>query len=406
VAETVKVGLLGYGTVGQALVGLLAEFGSEVEAKTGYRFQPVAALVREPHKSRPNAPPLPLVDSLAELFAHRPDVLVDAMGGIQPALAIYRQAIREGCPVVSANKELLAAHGPELTHLAAQQAVAIAYEACVAAGTPVVAPLADHLALLPVTRIRAVVNGTTNFILHALEGGREFEEALAEAQRLGFAEADPTNDLSGLDAVRKLVLLARLAWNAEVYPAEVPVFGIANLRRPALERLVQRGLTVRLLAQAQVLPDRRLDLSVAPHVFPLTHPFARLSGADNVVEVEAATGVYRFMGPGAGGRATAQALLADLVRVSGGRRYPAASGPSWRVAGAAGFTAHWLLVRNGDGEAVPRLASGQFEEWSPGVYFTAPLSAAEVDRALAGLSGITALVCPDPQGILGLARLP
>lgn len=311
-----RVALAGCGTVGGALLGLLRGHRDAVRRTLGREVQLVSVLVRDPARVRPQPPHQELFTTdPVEFLAARADVVVEAMGGLDPAGALVRDALARGTHVVTANKALLAAHGPSLLRLAVRTGARLEFEASVGGAVPVIRTLREQLGGHGVRGIRGVINGTTNFILDQLAEGRDWNDAVAEAQRLGFAEADPSRDLDGRDAEDKLRVLAWLGFHAD--PRTVPVRreGIS----PALAALARDaaagGGTVRLVAELR-LEGRRLGGVIAPRVLDGRDPLAQARGEENAFEIHSeSAGVIRLSGKGAGGSATASAVLADLLRV-------------------------------------------------------------------------------------------
>jgi homoserine dehydrogenase len=316
-----RILLAGCGVVGGALVRLLAERSDAIERKHGVRPEVVQALVRDRSKPRPDVlQPDRVTTDLATFLAADGEIVVDAMGGCVPALEIARHALTHRAGLVSANKAVLAVHGAELARRAAAHGSTLSFEAAVAGGVPVIRVLRDALGQAGVRRIRGVLNGTTNFVLGRMEEGSRFDEAVAEAQALGFAEADPERDLNGQDAADKIRLLAWEAFGVD--PARLPLEPVGLLPDP--DRLVAdaraAGRTVRLLAEA-VRTARGVTATVQPVAVERDSTFGRAAGEENVVEFESDTlGTVRLSGPGAGGRPTAAALLGDLLAIAPRRR--------------------------------------------------------------------------------------
>jgi homoserine dehydrogenase len=316
----VRIALAGCGAVGGAVYQRLA--GSDADralatqlARThGVRLEIERVLVRAAGRVRVGAPPARLlVTRPAELASPDTHVVIEALGGIEPALGLARATLRAGRAYITANKTLIAAHGPELARLAAEYGGCIGFEAAVGGGMPIVRLLGSGLAASGVQRVRGVLNGTTNFILDRMAGGASFAQALRAAQTAGFAEADATRDLDGTDAAEKIAILAWIAFGAA--PAQVAVRARGILPDP--DRLVHEaaagGGVVRLVAQA-TRTAAGVEASVAPEVVAPDSPFARARAEYNVVVIDtAAAGQIRLAGPGAGGAATASALLADVV---------------------------------------------------------------------------------------------
>ena len=305
-----RVGLLGHGTVGSAFEALLAERAEEIERFNGVRPVLSGVLTR----SRGDFESI-LEDS---------DLVVEVMGGIEPAREHLLRAMNAGKHVVTANKQLLSQYGEELFETARARDVRIRFEAAVGGAVPVVRVLEESLSATPIDRIHGIVNGTSNFILTEMSKGASYAEALAEAQRVGYAEADPGDDVSGRDAAAKMAILARLAFGAPVHLDEVRYEGIENLHSDDLAYARELDLGLKLVGTAE---RRSGGLSV--HVFPTFlysgHPLAGVSGPFNAVTVESETITeITLSGPGAGGRQTASAVLGDVVSVmTGGAKPPA-----------------------------------------------------------------------------------
>ena len=309
-SEPLRIGLLGHGTVGAAFAELLDERAEEIERFNGRAPVITGVLTR----SR---------GEFAEILDD-PDLIVEVMGGIEPARTYLLEAIRAGRDVVSANKQLLSQHGEELFELAREQDVRLRFEAAVAGAVPVVRLLEESLAATPIERIHGIVNGTTNYILSEMARGSTYPEALAQAQRLGYAEADPSDDVSGRDAAAKMAILARLAFGAPVHLEDVPYEGIEQLQSDDLEYARELGLGLKLIGTAE-RRDGGLSVRVYPAFLYAGHPLSSVSGPFNAVTVESeAITEITMSGPGAGGLQTASAVLGDVVSVmTGGARPPA-----------------------------------------------------------------------------------
>jgi homoserine dehydrogenase len=304
------VGLLGHGTVGAAFAVLLGERADEIERFNGRR--PVIGGVL----TRSRGDFQEILDSS--------DLLVEVMGGIEPARGYLLAAMRLGKDVVTANKQLLSQHGEELFETAREHGVRLRFEAAVAGVVPVVRVLEESLSATPIERIHGIVNGTTNFILTEMTAGSTYAEALAEAQRVGYAEADPSDDVSGRDAAAKMAILARLAYGSPVHLNDVRYEGIEHLHGDDLEFARELGLGLKLIGTA----ERRhggLSVRVHPAFLYAGHPLAGVSGPFNAVTIESEPITeITISGPGAGGRQTASAVLGDVVSVmTGGARPPA-----------------------------------------------------------------------------------
>lgn len=327
--RTLDIAVLGAGTVGSQVIRILQEQVEDLSARAGARLRVAKVLVRDPSAPRdvPLDPALLTTDP-AEAIDGR-DLVVELIGGIEPARTYVLRALRQGISVVTGNKALLAAHGPELYEAAAASDVDLYYEAAVAGAVPVVYGLRESLAGDRVTRVMGIVNGTTNFILDAMASeGASYADALARAQELGFAEADPTADVEGLDAAAKCAILASLAFHTRVGIDDVSVEGITGLTSEDMREATFFNRAVKLLAIAErrIGEDGREGVAVRVHpaLVPADHPLASVAGAFNAVVVEGeAAGRLMFYGQGAGGAPTASAVLSDVVaaashRVHGG----------------------------------------------------------------------------------------
>jgi homoserine dehydrogenase len=315
----VGIGLLGYGTVGSAVSRMLAESGDEIERATGHRLRVVRALVRDLGKERP----FPAGDGvLTTDFASMRDdpgvhVVAEVMGGIAPAGDYVRDLLRAGKPVVSANKQLIARHGADLFATASEAGVQLRFEASVCAAIPVVKVLRESLVVSNVHRVLGIVNGTTNFVLSQMERGRTYAEALAEAQALGYAEADPSDDVSGADAAAKMAILATVAFGSRVRFEDVERRGIEDVEPAHVSAAAELGMVVRLVGIATLAGDA-VDVRVQPAFVERAHPLASVDGAFNAVMLQGdAIREITLEGPGAGGIETASAVVADLVSVVG-----------------------------------------------------------------------------------------
>jgi len=318
-ATEVRIGMLGCGTVGSAVARMLADHGDDIERRAGVRLRITRVAVRDP--SRERDVPLP-----AEIFTTDPgsivddpdvDVVVELLGGLEPARAILLRALAAGKPVVTANKELLAEAGKELFDAADGAGRDLRFEAAVAGGVPLIAPLKESLSGERVARVLGIVNGTTNYILTQMsERGSTFDEALADAQRLGYAEADPSADVDGFDAAAKCAILASLAFTTRVVAADVYREGIAGVTPQDIADASRLGYVVKLLAIAE-LEEGEVSARVHPAMIPSSHPLASVRDAFNAVFVEGATvGQLMFYGRGAGGGPTAVSVVGDLVAVA------------------------------------------------------------------------------------------
>ena len=328
-AQPLRIALLGCGVVGSEVVRLLASQADDLEARVGAPFELVGIGVRDAGAERSPSVPRSLLTEDLEGLVDRTDVdvVVELMGGIQPARSLLLRALRRGASVVTANKALLAEYGPELYEAADESRADIYYEASVAGAIPLLRPLRESLAGDQVNRVLGIVNGTTNYILTKMdETGAGFSDALAEAQALGYAEADPTADIEGYDAAAKAAILAGLAFHTRVTLGDVYREGITAVSAADVATAQAMGHVIKLLAICERSADGRgVSVRVHPAMIPLTHPLAGVREAYNAVFVESdAAGQLMFYGRGAGGSPTASAVLGDLVavgrnRLSGGR---------------------------------------------------------------------------------------
>jgi homoserine dehydrogenase len=312
----VPVALLGYGTVGVAVHRLLEEGADDIERATGHRLRVVRALVRD--GSREGAPSGLLTDDFAAI---RDDpqiaVVAEVMGGFEPTSEYVLDLLRARKHVVSANKQLVARRGAELFAAASDAGVQLRFEASVCAVIPVIKVLREALVVTNVHRVLGIVNGTTNFILTEMEDGALYADALTEAQRLGFAEADPTDDVSGADAAAKMAILATVAFGSRVALDDVAHSGIDKIRPQHVRAAAQLDMVVRLVGAA-TLEDGAVDVRVQPAFVDRRHPLAAVQGPFNAVMLQGdAIREITLAGPGAGGTETASAVIADMVSVIG-----------------------------------------------------------------------------------------
>jgi homoserine dehydrogenase len=335
--RALQVAVLGAGVVGSQVVRLLTEQADELAARVGARLELAGVAVRRPSR-HPDVPTGLLTTDPAALVA-RPDVdiVVEVIGGLDPTRELLLTALRRGAGVVTANKALLAEHGPELYEAADEAGADLYFEAAVAGAIPLIRPLRESLAGDRITRIMGIVNGTTNFILSAMtEQDLGYADALAEATRLGYAEADPTADVDGFDAAAKAAILASIGFHTRVAAGDVHREGIARVSAADIQAAREFGCTIKLLAICERIPaesrgdadgvesgsaeagsGEAVSARVHPVMVPTSHPLARVGGAFNAVYVEAeSAGQLMFYGPGAGGAPTASAVLGDLVAVA------------------------------------------------------------------------------------------
>jgi homoserine dehydrogenase len=304
-SKPVRIGLLGRGTVGAAFAGLLAERAEAVEAATGRRPEIAGVLTRG--------------EGDFGALLEQSDLVVELIGGTDPARDFVLAALRAGKPVVTANKQLLAQHGDELFGVAREAGVQLRFEAAVAGVIPIVRTIQESFGVTEISKVFGIVNGTTNFILSEMAAtGAGYDEVLARAQELGYAEADPSDDVSGADAAAKMAILSRLAFHTSVTLSEVSYDGIEGIQPDDLAYAKELGLSLKLLGAAE-----RRDGGISVRVFPCFlypgHPLAPIEGPFNAVMVEApAITEVTMSGPGAGGVQTASAVLGDVVSILAG----------------------------------------------------------------------------------------
>jgi len=323
--RTLRVALLGAGSVGSQVAAQLLGRADELASRAGAGIELAGIAVRDVDAPRDADLPRELFTADPEELILSSDIVVELIGGIEPARTLILKALGSGADVVTANKALLAAHGPELFAAAEQVGAQLHYEAAVAGAIPIIRPLRDSLAGDRVQRILGIVNGTTNYILDEMHTkGLGLEEALAVATDLGYAEADPTADIEGHDAAAKAAILAGLAFHTTVPLESVHCEGITGVTAAQIESAKQAGYVVKLLAICEQL-ESGVSARVHPALVPASHPLASVHGANNAVFVQAeAAGDLMFYGAGAGGIQTASAVLGDIVSVA--RRH-VAGGP-------------------------------------------------------------------------------
>lgn len=322
--EKLSVVVLGGGTVGAQVVRLLEEQSEHLAARVGARLVVTGVGVRDASRQRPGIRPELLSADLTALLDTDPDLVVELMGGIEPAKELILRALKGGASVVTANKALIATEGAALHAAAGEAGVDLSYEAAVAGAIPLLRPLRESLAGDRIHRVLGIVNGTTNYILTQMEStGASFADALAEAQALGYAEADPTADVEGLDAAAKAAILASIAFHTRVTLADVAVQGITAVSAGDVAAATEMGYDIKLLAIAELIEaDGTAGVSVRVHptLVPRTHPLAGVRDAFNAVFIEAdAAGQVMFYGRGAGGAPTASAVLGDIVTAARNR---------------------------------------------------------------------------------------
>ncbi|WP_347978560.1 homoserine dehydrogenase [Microbacterium sp. ProA8] len=319
-----RVALLGAGAVGSQVAALLRQHADELADRAGARLELVGIAVRDVDAKRDVELPQELFTTDADALIVGSDIVIELMGGIEPARTYLLHAINSGADVVTANKALLATHGPEIFDAADQVGAEVYYEAAAAGAIPIIRPLRDSLAGDRVQRIMGIVNGTTNYILDRMDTeGAEFSDVLADAQRLGYAEADPTADVEGYDAAQKAAILASLAFHTTVPLEAVHREGITAIDSSMMDAARHAGYVIKLLAVCERLTEESgesISVRVYPALIDRAHPLASVHGANNAVFVQAeAAGNLMFYGAGAGGVQTASAVLGDVV--SAARRH-------------------------------------------------------------------------------------
>lgn len=315
---SVKVGLLGFGTVGTGVVRIITAHQEDLLKQTGLNIEIHKILVKDRQKKRTLAEMEPLLTDQAEEVLGDPviDVIVEVMGGIHPAKEYICAALEQGKHVVTANKDLMAVHGAEILELAKRKGCDVFYEASVAGGIPILRALEESFSSDRITKMMGIVNGTTNYILSKMsQDGAAYEEVLKEAQALGFAEADPSSDVDGIDAARKMTILSTLGFRVAVDLSEVDVKGIRHVSQEDIAFGKKLGFVIKLLGLAK-RDQEKIEVSVEPTMVHRSHPLASVNGVFNAVYVYGeAVGETMFYGPGAGELPTATSVVSDVVTV-------------------------------------------------------------------------------------------
>ena len=315
--KTVKAAILGAGTVGSGVYALAGMLSDEMLQKTGGSLEIKKVLVRDTKKERDGIPGELLTDCWNDILTDNEiQIIIEVMGGIEPARTYITEAILSGKQVVSANKDLLAEYGQELLRLAEEHAVELLVEAAVAGAIPIIRPLKQNMTAGLLTEIMGIVNGTTNYILTKMtEEGMEYAEALKMAEAFGYAEADPASDVEGYDAGRKMAILGSLAYSSEVAFSDVYMEGITRITADDVYYAKEFGYVIKLVGIARTLGER-LEVKVHPMLIPKEHPLASVRDSFNAVFVHGeASGDAMFMGRGAGKMPTASAVMGDVVTV-------------------------------------------------------------------------------------------
>ena len=319
----IKAALLGAGTVGGGVYEILERQREEMPRKLGAFVEITKILVRDKKKQRPGMEAACFTEDWKEILEDsKIQIVIELMGGIEPARTYILQALEAGKHVVTANKDLMAEHGRELMDAAKHSHCDLQFEAAVGGGIPIIRPLKECLAGNEITEVMGIVNGTTNYILTRMtEDGMDFAEALKKAQELGFAEADPTSDIEGLDAGRKMAILASIAFHSRVTFSDVDVKGITGITAKDIQYAKEFGYTLKLLGVARNT-DGEMEVGVFPMMIPSTHPLAHVKDAFNAVFVHGdAVDDAMFQGKGAGELPTASAVMGDLIAVVRNMQY-------------------------------------------------------------------------------------
>lgn len=317
--QGIKIGLLGSGTVGTGVVRVLQENARDIAARIGAPLELKKVLVRDLGKSRPHLEGIPVTDDIEEILGDDEiSVIVEVMGGIHPAREYMLKAMEAGKSVVTANKDVVAQFGKDLFEMAEARDVDFLFEASVGGGIPIITPLKQCLTANRITEIMGIVNGTTNYMLTKMaECGADYGAVLKEAQEKGYAEADPSADVDGLDAARKAAILASIAFNTRILLEDVSVEGIGRITPADVEYAKELGYAVKLLAVGKDSPEKGVDVRVHPVLLPKDHPLASVNGVYNAIFVRGnAIGEAMFYGPGAGSLPTASAVVSDVIDVA------------------------------------------------------------------------------------------
>jgi homoserine dehydrogenase len=423
---TIGIGLLGLGTVGAGVAAILATPTGRHPLVGELELRRVAVggtnqtpTVRDLNRPRTLELPAELLSTDPEAVVDDPavDIVVEVMGGLEPARSLILRAIAAGKPVVTANKAVIARYGEEIAAAAARSGVYVLIEAAVGGGIPIIEPLKQSLGANRIQRVSGIINGTTNYILSRMAAeGAAYADVLADAQRLGYAEADPAADVQGGDAADKIAILAGLAYGGPVPREAIPTEGIDQLDASDIAYAEQLGYVVKLLAVAQAMPSEQaeqlLDVRVHPTLLPKAHPLAGVNGVNNAILVEGdPVGQVMFYGPGAGAGPTASAVVADILNIAGIRQAtgdssqarldPLLAAGSWRdcrlVESAVTSHRNYLRLRTSDRAGVIGAMSiqsiVQFETQSAGgaeiVVITHEVCEANFRQALAAIEALS-----------------
>jgi homoserine dehydrogenase len=313
----INLGILGLGTVGSGVVSILQQNAQDIQTRTESDIIIKRVLVLNPNEPQKITGDFELTAKADDILLDPEiDIIIEVIGGIEPARSYILKALHNGKHVITANKDLLALHGQELLQVAKEEGKDLLFEASVAGGIPIIAAMKQSLAANRITKIIGIINGTTNYILTAMaDQGRDYQEVLSEAQKLGYAEADPTSDVEGLDAARKLAILASIAFNSRVTLSDVYVEGISKITKDDLQYAAELGCTIKLLAVGKH-QDEGIEIRVHPAILPKTHPLASVNGVFNAIYIVGnAVGETMFYGRGAGSLPTGSAVVSDLMQV-------------------------------------------------------------------------------------------
>ncbi|MEK5040197.1 homoserine dehydrogenase [Sporosarcina sp. FSL K6-3457] len=319
---SIKVAILGFGTVGEGIFRILNERKDDIKQETGHTIDIVSILVRDTAKEYLATPGTKITNDIQEILSNPDiDVIFEAIVGEEPAYSYLREAIEKGCHVITANKTMFAKHGPALVKHAEAHGVQARYEATTAGGVPIIRTITGLLPADRVRRIRGILNGTSNFILTKMrEEEIPFKAALHEAQQLGYAEADPSDDVSGMDAFRKLMILSALAFGRQPDWQDVPIVGIDGVTIEGVQDASKGRLHYRHVADISVDEDGVLRGSVGPVLIGADHPLYGVDGVDNAVIVDTDhLGSLTLIGPGAGMYPTGSAMVGDFLQIIGKR---------------------------------------------------------------------------------------
>ena len=318
--STIKIAILGFGTVGEGIYRILNDKKKDIEKLTGQTIEVVSILVRDKSKKRIPTPGTQITDNIQDIFAEPYiDIVFEAIVGEEPAYTYLSKAIGKGCHIITANKTMFAKHGPALVKHADFRGVDVGYEATTAGGVPIIRTIENLLPADRVHRIRGILNGTSNFILTKMgQDGVSFEAALQEAQELGYAEADPSDDVGGKDAFRKLMILSKLAFGKQPDWDEIPVKGIDKISEKEVSDAAGKGLYFRHIADISIDENGLLAGSVGPVLVGPDHPLYGVNGVDNAIIVDTEyLGSLTLIGPGAGMYPTGSAMISDFLHIIG-----------------------------------------------------------------------------------------